>query len=364
MGTLFIILFFLIALYGFFILWITIGCFKIEWFRSTFESPKHTFSIVVPFRNENHTLPTLLSSFSKLNYPKELFEVILVDDDSFQPFLIHNTPFSIKVIQNERQSASPKKDAIRTAIRNSKFDWIITTDADCEVPENWLLVLDNYIQKQPKARMVCGMVFSKITNDFLGRFQLLDFASLQSATIGTFGIGRPLMCNGANFAYQKDFFEELNGFVGNDNIASGDDVFLLQKAIKKQPNNIFYLRSNDFTVVTHPVLGWKGMFLQRVRWASKTKAYQNSFAKVLAFVVLFGNLGFILSVLGLLWDLSFLILILFKLLVDFVLLLQSKKTNPIFYVLSGFIYPFFSFAVGVYVFINKKYIWKDRVVYN
>jgi hypothetical protein len=36
------------------------------------------------------------------------------------------------------------------------------------------------------------------------------------------------MCNGANLAYKKSLFQELN-VQGNDTIASGDDVFLLQK---------------------------------------------------------------------------------------------------------------------------------------
>src|SRR5690554_2719103 len=134
MEVFFEILLLVFMLYGFFILWIAFGHFRIKEFSFEPHTPQHTFTIVVPFRNEKKNLPTLLSSFSKLNYPKELFEVILVDDNSFQPFLIHNTPFSIKVIQNERQSASPKKDAIRSVIRNSQFDWIITTDADCEVP--------------------------------------------------------------------------------------------------------------------------------------------------------------------------------------------------------------------------------------
>jgi hypothetical protein len=32
------------------------------------------------------------------------------------------------------------------------------------------------------------------------------------------------MCNGANLAYTKTLFQELNGFDGNEKIASGDDI--------------------------------------------------------------------------------------------------------------------------------------------
>jgi hypothetical protein len=59
--------------------------------------------------------------------------------------------------------------------------------------------------------------------------------ALQGATIGSFGLGLGFMCNGANFAYKKSLFESLGGFAGNKNIASGDDVFLLQKAVTEFP---------------------------------------------------------------------------------------------------------------------------------
>ena len=84
--------------------------------------PKTSFSIVVPFRNEKENLPNLLHSISLLNYPKELVEVILVDDDSDDEFRIQNLEFRIQMIKNVRKSNSPKKDAIETAIEIAKND--------------------------------------------------------------------------------------------------------------------------------------------------------------------------------------------------------------------------------------------------
>src|SRR5690606_15317055 len=198
--------------YGFFILWITLGCFKIKWFCLDNPKVQTSFTVVVPFRNERENLLILLNSFSKLDYPKDLFEVILVNDSSNEKFQLSNFDFKVLVLENQRISDSPKKDAINTAIQKASFEWILTTDADCEVPEKWLWVLDNFIQKNLKAKMICGLVFTKNNSHFLSRFQLLDFMSLQSATIGTFGIRKPFMCNGANFAYQKSFFKDLQGF--------------------------------------------------------------------------------------------------------------------------------------------------------
>ena len=58
-------------------------------------SPKTTFSIVVPFRNEAENLPLLLNSIEKLNYPTELFEVILVDDESQDKFQVSSFKFQV-----------------------------------------------------------------------------------------------------------------------------------------------------------------------------------------------------------------------------------------------------------------------------
>ena len=62
--------------------WLIYGFTKINHFEFIGLPPKTSFSIIIPFRNEAENLPVLLESFSKLNYPTDLFEVILIDDES------------------------------------------------------------------------------------------------------------------------------------------------------------------------------------------------------------------------------------------------------------------------------------------
>ncbi len=275
---------------------------KIKSFKSEGLSPKTTFSIVVPFRNEAENLSELLASFSKLNYPIHLFEFIFVNDDSsdnsekiITKWRMENGLFHTTVLDNVRISNSPKKMLFRELFLLLKNEWIITTDADCVVNENWLLTLDNYIQKNDVS-MIVGAVTYDYNRSFLHRFQQMDLMSLQGATIGSFGLNKGFMCNGANFAYRKPFFEELNGFKGNSNIASGDDVFLLQKAVSKFPEKVHYLKSDcRLSVLTKPTNNWKTLFYQRVRWASKTTSYENEYGEVLAMGVFFGNLSLIIT---------------------------------------------------------------------
>ncbi|MBV2196328.1 MAG: glycosyltransferase [Flavobacterium sp.] len=326
---------------------------------------KTTFSIVVPFRNEKENLPNLLHSISLLHYPRELVEVILVDDDSEDEFRIQNLEFRIQIIKNIRKSNSPKKDAIETAIQVAKNDWIITTDADCLVQKDWLTIYDQYIQKN-EVEMVASGVCYVPKNGFLSAFQNLDFLSLQGATIGSFGIEKPFMCNGANFAYSKTFFKQLNGFQGNETIASGDDVFLLQKAVSAAPKKVGFLLAKESIVATKPVETWTELFQQRVRWASKSTGYSSVYGKLLALVVFVGNLAWIVSFL--LWLTSvldqniFMLFVALKFLIDFILIYKTANffESKLQYVLaSSLLYPFFSVSVAMYSLFGK-YNWKGR----
>lgn len=361
-------LFLILILFIYFvaILLLIYGFTKVKSYDSISLKPKTKFSIVVPFRNEAENLPLLLESFSKLNYPTDLFEVILVDDASDSKFQISDIQFQISIIDTIRVSNSPKKDAITTAMQIVKNNWIITTDADCIVNKNWLLTLDHYIQTH-EVSMIAGAVTYNGNNSFLHHFQQLDLASLQGATMGSFGIGKGFMCNGANFAYTKSLFEELNGFEENNAIASGDDVFLLQKAIAKFPKKVHYLKSKNNIVLTKPVDNWKSLFYQRVRWASKTTSYQSQFGKLLGLVVFSGNLvcilGFEFWILGAFPFLNIALLFFSKFIIDSILIYKTNQfltKNKIRYlVLSSLFYPFFSVSVALYAAFGK-YEWKGR----
>ena len=245
----FLIFLIFVLIYAVTLVQLLFGFEKVRPFSPERPTPETFFSIVVPFRDEANNLPGLLESFRKLDYPIALFEIILIDDfskDNSVRFIydwrMKNGNYQVTLLENVKVSGSPKKDAISRAVPIVKAEWIVTTDADCIVNENWLQTLDAFILKE-KVSMVAGSVSYINANSFLHHFQQLDLASLQGATIGSFGMNLGFMCNGANFAYTKSLFRELGGFGGNNNLASGDDVFLLQKAAARFPEKVRYLKS-------------------------------------------------------------------------------------------------------------------------
>lgn len=374
------IMFFIFLCYGYLITALSIGFSKVKAVTFKDATVQTKFSVVIPFRNEAARLPQLLASLLALNYPKALFEVILVDDDStdnshliIQEILNkaalqgNLTPSNCTIIQNSRSSNSPKKDAILTAITQAKYDWIVTTDADCIVPKNWLAVFDACIQKN-KPKMVVAPVSYEVKKTFLEQFQLLDFYSLQAATIGGFGIKKPFLCNGANLCYCKTDFIALHGFQGNDEIASGDDIFLFEKFVQNDKESVQFLKSEAVIVTTFPVKNWQALLQQRVRWAAKSSHYTLAFTKLVGSVIFFTNLGLvILTFMSLFGKVEATLLLAFwllKLTVDALLLRKTlhffkQKKSLFWYLLSSVLYPFFSCFIALKA-MTTNYVWKGR----
>jgi len=249
--------------------------------------PEHTasrnntfISVIVAARNEEKNIGKLIAAVQKQNYPSHLFELIIVDDhstdktaDVIKPFLSNQIQL-IALNVSDKATVAFKKAAIDVGIKNSKGDLIITTDADCTMSENWLSTIAAYYE-QHHPKMIVMPVVIKNNHFFLGRFQTLDFMSLQGITGASVHKKIHGMCNGANLAYTRNIFNEVNGFAGIDHIASGDDMLLMHKISKNYKNEILFLKSKNVIVETQPETSITGFINQRIRWASKADKYED-----------------------------------------------------------------------------------------
>mgnify|MGYP000013208041 CR=1 FL=1 len=371
--------FFICLLYGFLVLYLSKGFDRLKDLENVQNKPVTSFSILVPFRNEALNLPGLLESIIALDYPTAQFELILINDASSDASVsivnrskTKHPTLNLTLIDNNSISGSPKKDAIHKAIALASYDWIITTDADCVVPETWLRAFDSMITLQ-SPKMVAAPVSYLPKSGFLHKFQLLDFLSFQGITMGSFGMkdkkfGHPFLCNGANLCYTKESFKAVNGFAGNHHIPSGDDVFLLEKMFKKFPEDIQFIKSKEAIVLTSSKDSFKELIQQRVRWAAKTTAYDSTYTKFVGVLVFATSLIMVtLFILGSLGELPWLhvgFIFLLKFNIDFVLL---YKTSQFFeqqdvmksYFISSLLHPFYTLLIAI-LSLKKSYTWKDR----
>ena len=351
-----------------------IGFNSVETIKNKNITPKNTFSILVPFRNEAHNLSNLLTSLYNLKYPTHLFEVLLIDDNSSDNYLAivnsfttKNEAVPIRIIRSSKIKNSPKKDAINLGIENANFKWIITTDADCVVPKNWLILFNQHIEEK-QSLFISAPVKFKEQHSLLFHFQNLNFNSLIGSTIGSFGVKQPFMCNGANLCYSKEAFFSVKGFEGNSKIASGDDIFLLEKMKDTFPNKTSYLKSTEAIVQTNPENNLNSFFNQQIRWASKSTAYKSAFSKFIGLTVFLMNLVLVTMLIAtilnpLLW-IYLLLVFVQKLVIDFILSLKTSSflntaSSLKYYVFIGLLHPFFIIFTAV-LSQFKSYKWKGR----
>lgn len=360
---------FVFTLYCLLIIYLSIGFILQNDFKKVITEKRTCFSIIIPFRNEADNLPRLLDSIRKLNYSSNLFEIIFIDDDStdnsFQIIQGFKKKYSnVHLIKNERKTNSPKKDAITKAIQLAYFDWILTTDADCTLPEDWLMIFNSFIIEN-NSNMVIAPVTYKAKDNFLDQFQLFDFMSLQGATIGGFGNNIPFLCNGANLCYKKEVFQFVNGFEGNSDIASGDDIFLFEKFLQLDKKKVKYLKNKEVIVTTFPVESWKKLLLQRIRWASKTSKVTLTRTKLIGVIIFLGNLSIILNAIYATTLQEKIVPFIIKFGIDLLLILPTlhffnqKQKWWKYYFLCGFYYPIFSVRVAI-ASLFSNYSWKGR----
>lgn len=253
-----------------------------------------TISIIIPARNEEENIKDCLVSIAKQSYPKNLFNVIVVDDfstDKTADIVRSFTEVKLISLNNFVSSKinSYKKKAIEVAIQHSTGELIVTTDADCIVPENWLQTIASFYEKERAAFIAMPVLISN-SNKCIEIFQSLDFMTLQGITGASVNKKFHSMCNGANLAYTRQAFDEVDGFKNIDAIASGDDMLLMHKIAERYPDKVKFLQSTEVIVQTKPVASISEFFNQRIRWASKADKYNDKSILPVLVVVYFLNL--------------------------------------------------------------------------
>jgi len=342
-------------------------------------SQKYSVSVVVAARNEEQNIGNLLAELVDQTYPKAMYEMIIVNDESNDGTgeiidRFANQYENIKHIRTTRQTVNgltAKKNALNQGIQKSTGEIILSTDADCHVKPTWIETMASYFTKN--IGMVIG--FSQLGNknynySFFERLQAVDFLSLMAAAQGASNINFPLAVSGQNIAYRKDAFTAVGGFEKIKHRISGDDVLLLQ-LIRKYTNwKIRFAPSEKAFNWTEPEKTIKSFLNQRKRWASNG-SYQIRLNIIFFFFitsVFFANLTFVLGLP--IYFLCFdtiripLICLLAKFMIE---LLTTLKGSLVFHRTDLIKYfPIWTILQPPYVIFTGlmgtlgRFIWKDR----
>ncbi len=350
-------------------------------------------SIIIPARNEEDNIAACIQSILNQSYAKNLYEIIVVNDHSTDATASIVKAFSqpnikcidlINFIGNETNSY--KKKGIEVGIAQAVGQLIITTDADCIAPPNWLQTIAAfYEEKKPDLIVMPVSIFPSPSGEGLGVrfieiFQALDFMTLQGITGAAVHKKVHSMCNGANLAYTKKAFNTVNGFAGINSIASGDDMLLMHKIYTQHKKGIAYLKNAAVIVQTKPVKTITEFINQRIRWASKADKYEDKrMLPVLMVVYFFNVILFALPLFSMLYSDIYSIfniqysiiqlwfwLLLFKMVIEIIFLIPVAKffnKLPLLF-LFPLMQPFHIIYTVIAGWLGKfgRYSWKGRQV--
>lgn len=407
----------LFALYGVLIdyyrrAWKAIPLYMPTPFDSVLPSGKGGFttkiSVLVPARNEAENIGVCLRSLLQQTYPAAQFQVIVIDDHStddtaaivqqFVQGVVHEqqepgvraateggSPSIVCLrLADHNSGAGPvkahKKFAIETGVRAATGDLIVTTDADCRFHPDWLQTIAGFYEASGAKFIAAPVRIGKSIGgrhsgagdrlSLLAVFQTLDFITLQGITGAAVYKRFHSMCNGANLAYEKKSFYEVDGFKGIDSIPSGDDMLLMHKIYKKYPGQVFFLKDPHAIVSTLPETRWKGFINQRVRWASKADRYDDKRIFWVLLLVYIVNLLFLGLLVASFWNLWYLWLLLILLVIKTAVEYPFVRSVAIFFrqqhlmVYFPFLQPMHILYTIVIGWLGKfgSYRWKDRKI--
>jgi cellulose synthase/poly-beta-1,6-N-acetylglucosamine synthase-like glycosyltransferase len=239
------------------------------------ETDSINFTILIPFKNESKNLARLVNSINKINYSEKLYEVIFINDNSSDDFLdniVNNisSKVSFRIISPTYKSLPAKKGALDFGLKNSKNNYVITTDADTQLPENFLKIYSKmFVQNYD---IVFGPSHLLVNNTFAGKLSQFYNLRNQMLIFTASECGIPYSAMGSNLAYKKDSFLRLGGYEHFSEVISGDDDLLIREGIK---NNfkIGSILSKDFLVKSNSVTTFRDFLNQKARHTATSNYY-------------------------------------------------------------------------------------------
>lgn len=179
------------------------------------------FSIIIPTYNRPDRLTQCLNAISKLDYPSDFFEVIVVDDGSETSLdsITNLYQQNLQLTLIKQKNSGPAK-ARNTGANIAKGQYLVFTDDDCQPDSKWLNEFKNGFLQNSNA-LLGGKTLNALTdNIYSTTSQLLidylyDYYNQHSNKVQFFASN--------NFALSKELFNQVGQFDTSFPLAAGED---------------------------------------------------------------------------------------------------------------------------------------------
>ena len=217
-------------------------------------------AIVVPCFNEERTLASTLNSLLKLDYPKNILEIIVVDDGSRDATLEIAKGFAgdprIKILKKENGG---KHTAMNLALLHTNAEFIGCLDADSVVEPEALLRIIPVFEDSRIAAVTPG-IHVKDARTMLQHMQKVEYRLSLFTRFILSALGSAFITPGPFSIFRTSIVRSLQGW------RHGHSTEDMEMALRIQLHG--YLIANVPKAVVHTATpaGLRGLFRQRVRW--------------------------------------------------------------------------------------------------
>ncbi len=331
-----------------------------------------TIDVIIAIRNEEYTILRLLEQISVQSYVKSNFKIVVVDD--------HSTDNSSGIVNDFFKSHSDingillnaegtgKKAAMAQAIRQSEAEFILTTDGDCIVGENWIRSMCEPFS-DPEISFVAGPVLLTGGSGLISILQRMEMIGLTGIAGASILNHRAMMCNGANLCFRKSAYDKVQGYTGSS-FASGDDTQLMRKFHSENPKQLTFVKSVSAIVKSHSEKSIGSFWQQRRRWATKIPFTLSFFTVFIAVISWFVHAGLLAGLIASFFypklKLIFISAILIKISVELFFLkkvgrdLGQKTFSPLIILIQPYYWLYITLVGLAVPFATYK--WKGRRV--
>lgn len=187
------------------------------------------FSIIIPTYNRPERLATCLESLTRLDYARDRFEVIVVDDGSKTPLKDVVARFQDKLnLTLLRQNNAGPASARNAGAAKAKGKYLAFTDDDCTPASNWLQVLETYFTTTPDCA-IGGLAVNALPDNLYSTASqiLIDYL------YGYFNADpeRSRFFASNNFALPAKYFRQIGSFDTSFPLAAGEDRELCDRLL-------------------------------------------------------------------------------------------------------------------------------------
>ncbi len=193
------------------------------------------FSIIIPTHNRPHQLADCIRSMAKLDYPRDCFEVIVVDDGSLVSPESVVAPFRTRLeIKLLTQNNAGPAAARNTGAKHSKGKFLAFTDDDCIPAPDWLQVLASRFRETPDC-VVGGRTINLLTDNIYSTTSQLIVEVVYRHYNAEPNHSRFFATN--NMALPRDFFFLIGEF--DSNFTTSEDREFCDRCLHRRYQMIY-----------------------------------------------------------------------------------------------------------------------------